>query len=45
MEILPTLVGYVLFGLAFFHAWIAGRSNRIQRILMLLTLFVFGTFY
>lgn len=43
MDIIPTLVGYILCGLALFHAILDGYTNRIQRLLMLSTLFVFGT--
>lgn len=43
MDVIPTLVGYVLCGLALFHAYHDGLENRIQRLLMLVTLFVFGT--
>lgn len=43
MELIPTLVGYVLFILAACHAWLAAGPNRGQRMLMLLTLFGFGT--
>ncbi|MBN1613855.1 MAG: carotenoid biosynthesis protein [Deltaproteobacteria bacterium] len=43
MEYLPTLVGYMLFLLAVFHALLDGRANRMQRMLLLLTLLVFGT--
>jgi hypothetical protein len=43
MEVLPTLVGYILFLLALFHALLDGRANRPQRMLLLLTLFVYGT--
>lgn len=43
MELLPTLVGYILFMLAVVHAWLDARQNRSQRMLMLLTLFGFGT--
>jgi uncharacterized membrane protein len=43
MELIPTLVGYILFILAACHAWFEARQNRFQRTLMLLTLFGFGT--
>jgi uncharacterized membrane protein len=43
MEYIPTLVGYVLFILAACHAWLDAGRNRFQRMLMLLTLFGFGT--
>jgi uncharacterized membrane protein len=43
MAVIPTLVGYVLFLLAGWHAWLDARENRPQRLLMLLTLFGFGT--
>ena len=43
MEFLPTLVGYILFLLALLHALLDGRANRPQRMLLLLTLFAYGT--
>ncbi|MFZ6028542.1 MAG: carotenoid biosynthesis protein [Chloroflexota bacterium] len=43
MPLLPTLVGYILFGLAACHAWLDAPRNRLQRILLLLTLLGFGT--
>lgn len=43
MALIPTLVGYFLFILAACHAWLDARQNRFQRMLMLLTLFGFGT--
>ena len=43
MALIPTLVGYILFILAACHAWLDARQNRFQRMLMLLTLFGFGT--
>ena len=43
MDVIPTLVGYVLFGLAVAHAMVDGRDNRTQRLFMIVTLLVFGT--
>lgn len=43
IELLPTLVGYILFFLAAIHAVVDGRRNRPQRLLLLLTLFFYGT--
>jgi hypothetical protein len=43
MALIPTLVGYILFILAAWHAWLDARQNRPQRMLMLFSLFVFGT--
>ncbi|PKN65788.1 MAG: hypothetical protein CVU54_18485 [Deltaproteobacteria bacterium HGW-Deltaproteobacteria-12] len=43
MEYLPTLVGYILFLLALLHALLDGHANRTQRMLLLLTLFIYGT--
>jgi uncharacterized membrane protein len=43
LSFLPTLVGYILFALALIHALIDARDNRVQRLLMLLTLFIYGT--
>jgi uncharacterized membrane protein len=43
MSLIPTLVGYILFILAICHAWLDARQNRFQRMLMLVTLFGFGT--
>lgn len=42
-ELLPTLIGYILFILALVHALLDAHSDRLQRLLMLLTLFIFGT--
>jgi hypothetical protein len=41
-EILPALVGYIMCGLAVIHAILDARENRVQRILMIITLFAFG---
>ncbi len=41
-EILPAFVGYVMCGLAIIHALLDARENRVQRLLMLITLFAFG---
>jgi len=41
-ELLPALVGYIMCGLAVIHALFDARENRIQRLLMLITLFAFG---
>jgi uncharacterized membrane protein len=43
MALIPTLVGYVLFILAACHAWLDARQDRFQRMLMLVSLFGFGT--
>jgi uncharacterized membrane protein len=51
MEALPTLVGYILFLLALVHAWIDAKRHRSthampfrgQRLLMIFTLFLYGT--
>jgi hypothetical protein len=43
MALIPTLVGYILFILAAWHAWLDARKNRPQRMLMLFSLFLFGT--
>lgn len=43
MSLIPTLVGYILFILAICHALLDASQNRSQRMLMLLTLFGFGT--
>jgi tryptophan-rich sensory protein len=42
-ELLPTLIGYILFILALIHALLDAHTDRLQRFLMLLTLFIFGT--
>ena len=42
LEILPTTIGFILCGLAIVHALLDGASNRIQRLLMLMTLFIYG---
>ena len=41
-EILPALVGYIMCGLAIIHALFDARENRVQRFLMIITLFAFG---
>jgi len=41
-ELLPALVGYIMCGLAIIHALLDARENRVQRLLMLITLFAFG---
>ena len=43
-EILPSLVGYILCTLAIVHALLDSKDNRIQRLLMLFILFIYGTF-
>jgi len=40
--LLPGLIGYILTGLAIVHALMDAKANRIQRILMLVTIFVFA---
>lgn len=42
LELLPALVGYIMCGLAIIHALLDARENRVQRLLMLITLFAFG---
>ena len=42
--LLPGLIGYVLTGLAIVHALMDAKKNRIQRILILPTIFVFAAF-
>lgn len=41
-EILPAFIGYILCGLAIIHALLDTRENRVQRLLMIITLFAFG---
>ncbi len=41
-ELLPAFVGYIMCGLAIIHALFDARENRVQRLLMLITLFAFG---
>jgi uncharacterized membrane protein len=41
-ELLPTLIGYILFILAVIHALLDAHAGRLQRLLMILTLFLFG---
>ena len=41
-ELLPAFVGYIMCGLAIIHALLDARENRVQRSLMLITLFAFG---
>ena len=43
LEFFPSLIGYILCALAIIHAVYDARENRLQRILMLLTLFFYGT--
>ena len=40
--LLPGLIGYILTGLAIVHALKDAKTNRIQRILMLATIFIFA---
>ena len=42
LEILPIISGFILFGLAILHAIFDGSTNRIQRLLMITTLFLYG---
>lgn len=42
LNILPMITGFVLFTLALIHALLDGKINRVQRVLMLLTLFFYG---
>jgi uncharacterized membrane protein len=42
LNIIPMLIGFILFILALIHALVEGKNNRVQRILLLLTLFVYG---
>ena len=41
-EILPAFIGYIMCGLAIIHALLDARENRVQRFLMIITLFAFG---
>jgi len=40
----PGLIGYILTGLAIVHALVDAKKNRVQRLLMLATMFVFAAF-
>jgi tryptophan-rich sensory protein len=42
--LLPVLIGYILTGLSVVHALMDAKKNRIQRILILPTIFVFAAF-
>ncbi|NVM45759.1 MAG: carotenoid biosynthesis protein [Candidatus Lokiarchaeota archaeon] len=42
--LLPGLIGYILTGLTIVHALMDAKKNRIQRILILPTIFVFAAF-
>ena len=42
LVLLPGLIGYILTGLAIVHALMDAKANRLQRILMLATIFVFA---
>ena len=42
LEIYPIITGFILCGLAVVHALFDGSTNRIQRLLMLATLFLYG---
>jgi uncharacterized membrane protein len=42
LNIFAMSIGFILFILAFIHAVFDGKNNRVQRILLLLTLFVYG---
>ena len=44
LVLLPGLIGYILTGLTLVHALKDAKKNRIQRILMIPTLFVFAVF-
>ena len=44
LNFLPTLIGIILFLLALIHTLYDGESNRLQRLLLLMTLFVYGIF-
>lgn len=41
-ELLPAFIGYIMCGLAIVHALLDARENRVQRFLMIITLFAFG---
>jgi hypothetical protein len=43
LVLLPGLIGYILTSLAIVHALMDAKANRIQRILMLATIFVFAS--
>ncbi|MHA1489159.1 MAG: carotenoid biosynthesis protein [Promethearchaeota archaeon] len=43
LEFFPSLIGFILCALAIIHALFDARENRLQRFLMLLTLFFYGT--
>jgi len=42
LVLLPGLIGYILTGLAIVHELMDAKANRIQRLLMLATIFVFA---
>ena len=42
LVLLPGLIGYILMGLTVVHALLDAKKNRIQRILMIATIFVFA---
>jgi len=42
LNVFAMTIGFILFILAFIHAVFDGKNNRLQRILLLLTLFVYG---
>jgi len=42
LVLLPGLIGYILTGLTVVHALMDAKKNRIQRILMIATIFVFA---
>ncbi|MBY9010377.1 MAG: carotenoid biosynthesis protein [Candidatus Lokiarchaeota archaeon] len=44
LVLLPGLIGYILTGLTVAHALMDAKTNRIQRILMLATIFIFTAF-
>ncbi len=44
LVLLPGLIGYILTGLTVVHALMDAKKNRVQRILMLTTIFVLATF-
>jgi len=42
-EFLPSLISYIVCGLTIIHALVDRRENRVQRLLMILALFFYGT--
>ncbi|MHA1723455.1 MAG: carotenoid biosynthesis protein, partial [Promethearchaeota archaeon] len=43
-DIMYSIIGFVICGLAIIHVWFDVQKNRIQRVLMLISLFIYAIF-